>query len=262
VSTAPTLPALFDLTGQVALVTGGGTGIGRQMAEALAEAGADLVLVARDGDRCAQVAEAIATATGVRAIGLACDARDPEAIQAAVDGAVEAFGRLDILVNNAGTTWAAPVLDTPLSGWQKVIDVNLTGVFLFAQAAGRIMVEQGHGKIVNIASILGTRGARAELVDSIAYSTSKGGVIVFTKDLAVKWAPLGVHVNAIAPGWFPSIMSDKAFDDRGELLKAGIPLGRFGSAHDLKGAIVFLCSAASDFVVGHVLTVDGGQLAH
>jgi NAD(P)-dependent dehydrogenase (short-subunit alcohol dehydrogenase family) len=166
-----------------------------------------------------------------------------------------------VLVNNAGTTWVSPPETMPLEGWQKVIDVNLTGVFLFAQAAGRVMLEQGSGKIVNIASILATRGAPSDQVDAIAYNASKGGVITFTKDLAVKWAPRGVNVNAIAPGWFPSIMSDKAFAARGDLLREQIPLGRFGSAHDLKGAIVFLSSAASDFVTGHVLTVDGGQLA-
>ena len=253
---------LFDLEGRVAIVTGGGTGIGRQMAEGLAEMGADLVLCARDGDRCASTAADLAQATGVRAIGLACDARDPAAIQAVVDRTVAEFGRIDILVNNAGTTWAASPQDTTLAGWQKVMDVNLTGVFLFAQAAGRVMLEQGRGKIINIASILATRGAPADYVDAIAYNTSKGGVVTFTKDLAVKWGPLGVHVNGIAPGWFPSGMSDKAFAVRGERLRSQIPLGRFGSSHDLKGAVVFLASDASDFVLGHMLAVDGGDLAH
>ncbi len=164
-----------------------------------------------------------------------------------------------MLVNNAGTTWVAPPQDTTLEGWQKVIDVNLTGVFLFAQAAGRVMLEQGHGKIVNVSSVLATRGTPSEYVDSIAYATSKGGVVTFTKDLACKWGPLGVHVNAISPGWFPSNMTDDAFAARADQLRASIPLGRFGSAHDLKGAVVFLASPASDFVTGHVLAVDGGQ---
>ena len=252
---------LFDLTGKVALITGGGTGIGRQMAEGLAEAGADLVLCGRDGERCQTTAAEIAEAAGVRAIGVACDTRDQIAIQATVDRAVAEFGHLDVLVNNAGTTWAASPEETSLEGWQKVIDVNLTGAFLFAQAAGRVMLEQGHGKIVNIASVMATRGAPSDYIDAIAYNASKGGLVTFTKDLACKWGPRGINVNAIAPGWFPSTMSDKAFAVRGEMLRQKIPLGRFGSSDDLKGAIVFLCSAASDFVAGHVLAVDGGQLA-
>jgi NAD(P)-dependent dehydrogenase (short-subunit alcohol dehydrogenase family) len=252
---------LFDLSGRVAIVTGGGTGIGHQMAEGLAEMGADVVLCARQAQRCAEAARQLSQATGVRAIGLACDVRDPAAIQAVVDRAVTDFGRVDILVNNAGTTWAAAPEDVPLEGWQKVLDINLTGVFLFAQAAGRVMLAQGHGKIINIASIMATRGAPTDYVDAIAYNTSKGGVVTFTKDLACKWGPRGIHVNGIAPGWFPSIMSDKLIDARGDELRARIPLGRFGSEHDLKGAVVFLASAASDFVAGHVLTVDGGQIA-
>jgi gluconate 5-dehydrogenase len=260
VSTAPARSArgLFDLTGRVALVTGGGTGIGRQMAEGLAEMGADLVLCARDGERCAAAADEIAAATGVRAIGCSCDARDPAAVEAAVARAVSTFGHLDILVNNAGTTWTAPAEDTPLAGWQKVIDVNLTGVFLFAQAAGRVMLALGHGRIVNIASILATRGAMAEDVDAVAYNASKGGVVTLTKDLACKWGPRGVHVNGIAPGWFPSIMSDKAFADRGERLRSQIPLGRFGASHDLKGAVVFLCSPAAGKGLGPLQARDRG----
>jgi NAD(P)-dependent dehydrogenase (short-subunit alcohol dehydrogenase family) len=255
-----TTPAeLFDLSGKVAVVTGGGTGIGRQMAEGLAEAGASVVLCARDGARCEAVAAEVAAATGVEALGIACDTRDREAIEAMVALTLDRFGAIDILVNNAGTTWGAPPEETPLEGWQKVIDVNLTGVFLCSQAVGRHMLARGRGKIVNIASVMGSRGAPAEQVDSIAYNTSKGGVVNFTRDLGVKWAPRGVYVNAIAPGWFPSIMSDIVLDDRGDLLVEQIPLGRVGGPDELKGAVVFLSSAASDFVAGHILAVDGGQ---
>ncbi len=255
-----TTPAeLFDLTGKTAIVTGGATGIGRQMAEGLAEAGAAVVLCARDGARCEAVAAEIAAATGVEALGLACDTRDKEAVEAMVAATLDHHGAIDVLVNNAGTTWAAAPEDTPLEGWQKVIDVNLTGVFLCSQAVGRHMLARGSGKIVNIASVMAGRGAPAEQVDAIAYNTSKAGVVNFTRDLAVKWAPRGVYVNAIAPGWFPSIMSDIVLDDRGDLLVEQIPLGRVGGPDELKGAVVFLSSPASDFVTGHTLAVDGGQ---
>jgi NAD(P)-dependent dehydrogenase (short-subunit alcohol dehydrogenase family) len=250
---------LFDLDGRVAVITGGATGIGLQMAEGLAEAGASVVLCARDGARCEKVAADLAERLGVDALGLACDTRDEAAVDAMVAATLERFGQIDILVNNAGTTWGAPPEDTPLSGWQKVIDVNLTGVFLCSQAVGRHMLARGSGKIVNIASVMASRGAPAEQVDSIAYNTSKAGVVNFTRDLAVKWAPRGIHVNAIAPGWFPSIMSDIVLEDHGDLLVDQIPMGRVGGPDELKGAVVFLSSPASDFVTGHTLAVDGGQ---
>jgi NAD(P)-dependent dehydrogenase (short-subunit alcohol dehydrogenase family) len=252
--------ALFDLGGRVAIVTGGGTGIGRQMARALAEAGADLVLCARKAERCEEAAAELAQ-LGVRAIGLRCDVRDPGDVEAVVARTRAELGRVDVLVNNSGTAWVAPPEELPLEGWQKVIDVNLTGVFLCAQAAGRAMIAQGDGgKIVNIASVAGLGGARADVLDAIPYNTSKAGVIGFTRDLACKWAPHGINVNAIAPGWFPSDMSSAVLEARPELVDH-IPLRRFGGPDDLKGAIVFLASRASDYVTGHVLVVDGGESA-
>ena len=251
---------LFDLSGTTAIVTGGGSGLGRQMAQALGEAGSNLVLCARKADRCEQAAAELA-GLGVGAVGLGCDVRDAEQIQTVVDRAVGEFGSVDILVNNAGTSWGAPAEDVPLSGWQKVIDVNLTGSFLFAQAAGREMIRQGGGKIVNVASVAGFRGAPPEAMDAIPYNASKGGLIAFTRDLAVKWARHRIYVNAIAPGWFPSDMSEDVLEASGELLLARIPLGHYGGADDLKGAVVFLSSRASDYVTGATLPVDGGQLA-
>jgi NAD(P)-dependent dehydrogenase (short-subunit alcohol dehydrogenase family) len=250
---------LFDLHGRVAVITGGATGIGLQMAEGLAEAGASVVLCARNEARCQEVAADLGERLGVDALGLACDTRDEAAVEAMVAATLERFGQIDILVNNAGTSWGAPPEEHPLSGWQKVLDVNLTGVFLCSRAVGKHMLSRGGGKIVNIASVMGSRGAPAEMVDSIAYATSKAGVINFTRDLAVKWADRGVYVNAIAPGWFPSIMSDVVLEDRGDILIEPIPLGRVGGPDELKGAIVFLSSDASNFVTGHTLAVDGGQ---
>jgi NAD(P)-dependent dehydrogenase (short-subunit alcohol dehydrogenase family) len=251
---------LFDLRGRAAIVTGGGSGLGRQIADALAEQGADLVLCARHAERCGQAAAELAREHGVRALALACDVRDPEAIQAVVDRTRDELGRIDILVNNAGTSWGAPVLDYPLDGWRKVLDVNLTGLFLFTQAAGRVMLEQGDGgKVVNIASVAAFKGAPEGSMDAVAYNASKGGVVSLTRDLAVKWAPHGIGVNAIAPGWFPSDMSKLLLERFGDQFVQRIPAGRFGGDSDLKGAVVFLASRASDYVVGQVLLVDGGQ---
>ena len=255
----PTLD-LFDLSGRVALVTGGGSGIGRQMAEGLAEAGADVVVCARRAERCEEAAAELER-LGVRALGLRCDVRDPEEVAAVVHRVRSELGRLDVLVNNAGTVWGGSPEDTPLAGWQKVVDVNLTGVFLCSQAAGRAMIEDGGGKIVNIASVAAFGGAPPEIMNAIAYNATKGGVVAFTRDLACKWARHGIYVNAIAPGWFPSDMSSFVLDQHGESLHDRIPLRRFGGAEDLKGAVVFLASRASDYVTGHTIVVDGGQSA-
>jgi NAD(P)-dependent dehydrogenase (short-subunit alcohol dehydrogenase family) len=251
---------LFDLSGKVAIVTGGGSGIGRQMAEGLAEAGAGLVLCARKAERCEQAAAELEQ-LGVRALGLGCDVRDPEQIEAVVRRTLEELGSIDVLVNNAGTVWGAAPEDMPLHGWQKVVDVNLTGVFLFAQAAGRVMIERGGGSIVNIASVSGLHGAPPEVVNTVVYHATKGGVISFTRDLAWKWARHGIRVNSIAPGWFPSDMSGFVLDSHGDELRQRVPLGRFGGPEDLKGAVVFLASPASAYVTGHTLVVDGGQSA-
>ena len=252
---------LFDLSGKVAIVTGGATGLGRQMTEALAEVGADVVVCARDRARCEQAAAELVE-LGVRTLGLRCDVRRPEEIEEVVRTTREELGRIDILVNNSGTAWSALPEDIPLDGWQKVIDVNLTGAFLFAQAVGRVLIEQGEGgKIVNVASVAAFKGARPEAMNALPYNASKGGLIALTIDLAVKWAPHRINVNAIAPGWFPTELSQETLDKSGELLLARVPLGRYGGPDDLKGAIVFLSSRASDYVTGYTLAVDGGQMA-
>jgi NAD(P)-dependent dehydrogenase (short-subunit alcohol dehydrogenase family) len=251
---------LFDLSGRTAIVTGGGSGIGRQMAEGLAEAGANLVLCARKAERCEEAAAELEQ-LGVRALGLGCDVRDPGQVQEVVRRTVDGFGGVDVLVNNAGTVWGASPEDMPLEGWQKVIDVNLTGVFLFAQAAGRVMIERGGGAIVNIASVAGLQGGPPEIMNTVVYNASKGGVIAFTRDLACKWARHGIRVNAIAPGWFPSDMSNFVLDQHGDRLEQHVPLRRFGGPQDLKGAVVFLASEAAAYVTGHTLVVDGGESA-
>ena len=250
---------LFDLSGRVAIVTGGSIGLGRQMAEGLAEMGANLVLCARKKERCEQAAEELKR-LGVKTLALSCDVKNPEHIRAVVVETVSRFGRIDILINNAGTSWGAPVEEMRLEHWNKVIETNLTGTFLFSQAVGKYMVPERRGKIINIASVAGIRGAPPEF-QAIGYHASKGGMIAFTKDLACKWGIHNILVNAIAPGWFPTHMSEVVMEQNRETLLKKIPLGRFGGEHDLKGAAVFLASHASDFVTGHVLVVDGGQTA-
>jgi NAD(P)-dependent dehydrogenase (short-subunit alcohol dehydrogenase family) len=230
------------------------------MADGLAQAGANVILCARDAARCEEAAAELEQ-LGVRTLGLGCDVRDSEQVQAVVGRTVADFGGVDILVNNAGTVWGASPEDMPLEGWQKVVDVNLTGVFLFSQAAGRAMIGGNGGTIVNIASVAGLRGGPPELMNTIGYNATKGGVISFTRDLACKWARHGIRVNAIAPGWFPSDMANFVIDQHGDELLARIPLGRFGAPEDLKGVVVFLASPASAYVTGHTLVVDGGQSA-
>lgn len=250
---------LFDLTGRVAIVTGGSAGLGRQMAQGLAEMGANVVLCARKKERCDQTAEELRQ-TGVQALALGCDVRNPEQIRTVVEATISQFGRIDILINNAGTSWGAPVGEMRLEHWNKVIETNLTATFLFSQDVGRHMVPQRRGKIINIASVAGLHGAPPEL-QAVGYHASKGGVIAFTRDLACKWAPHNIQVNAIAPGWFPTHMSAVVMEQNKEALLKRIPAGRFGSDDDLKGAAVFLASDASSYVTGHVLVVDGGQTA-
>jgi len=250
---------LFDLSGRVAIVTGGSIGLGRQMAEGLAEMGANVALCARKKERCEQAAEELRW-HGVKTLALGCDVKNPDQVRDVVGETIAQFGRLDILINNAGTSWGAPVEEMRLEHWNKVIETNLTGTFLFSQAAGKHMVAQRRGKIINIASVAGLQGAPPEF-QAIGYHASKGGVIAFTKDLACKWGIHNIQVNSIAPGWFPTHMSEVVIERNREAFLKKIPLRRFGGDDDLKGAAVFLASDASDFVTGHVLVVDGGQTA-
>jgi NAD(P)-dependent dehydrogenase (short-subunit alcohol dehydrogenase family) len=250
---------LFDLSGRVALVTGGATGLGLQMATGLAEMGAHLILCARKVERCEQAAAELEK-LGVKTLAMACDVKNPVAVESVVGAAVAKFGRIDILINNAGTSWGAPVEEMKLEHWNKVIETNLTGTFLFAQAVGKVMVPARRGKIINISSVAGIHGAPPQF-QAIGYHASQGGVIAFTKDLACKWGIHNIQVNAIAPGWFPTDMSSVVMERNKDYFLSRIPLGRFGGEKDLKGAAVFLASDASDYVTGQILAVDGGQTA-
>ena len=248
---------LFDLSGQVALVTGGSRGLGLQMAEALGEAGAKLMLTARKAAELEEAAAHLAE-RGIDARWIAADASKPADIQRVVDETMERLGRIDILVNNAGATWGAPAEDYPLEAWDKVMNLNIRSLFLYAQAVAKAsMIPRGQGRIINVASIAGLGGSMD--VKFIAYGTSKGAVVNFTRTLAGEWGAFGITVNALAPGFFPSRMSKGVLAHFGvEKLAAAAPLKRLGDDDDLKGAVLLFASAAGKHITGQILAVDGG----
>ncbi|WP_431028552.1 SDR family oxidoreductase [Lysinibacillus sp. LZ02] len=252
---------LFALKGKTAVITGGGRGLGAQIAQGFAEAGiANIVLCSRNVVACEEVGKRLEDHFDVKTLALTCDVTNAEDVKQVVEKTVEQFGTIDILVNNSGTSWAAPVDQMPKEAWEKVMNINVTGTFLMSQAVGKVMMANKSGKIINIASIAGF-GGTPEFMQTIGYNTSKGAVITFTKDLAVKWGRYNIHVNAIAPGFFPTKMSSKLIETGQEQIMASTPLKRLGSEEDLKGAAVFLASSASDYVTGDILTVDGGASA-
>jgi NAD(P)-dependent dehydrogenase (short-subunit alcohol dehydrogenase family) len=252
---------LLDLTGKVALVTGGSRGLGLQMGEALGEMGAKLALVARKADELEEAARHLA-ARGVEAFPIPCDLQKPDAIDPMARSALAHYGRIDVLVNNAGSTWGAPTEEHPLEAWQKLVNLNLTATFLVTQAVGKHwMIPNRQGRIVNIASIAGLGGSLPERMRTIAYNTTKGGLVNFTRALAAEWGQYGITVNAIAPGFFPSKMTQGTLDRIGDQLKAEVPLRRLGSDEDLKGLVVLLASDASRHITGQIVAVDGGVSA-
>lgn len=249
---------LFSLQGKTAIVTGGGRGLGAQIAQGFAEAGANVVLCSRKVEACEEMATQLAQ-LGVQTLALACDVTKPEEIAHVVSKTLETFGKIDILVNNSGASWGAPAVDMPYEAWQKVFDVNVNGTFLMSQAVGKVMLAQKAGKIINIASIAGLGGTLPDFMDTIGYNASKGAVITLTKDLAVKWGPSGVNINAIAPGFFPTKMSNVLIERGQDYLMGATPLKRLGAENDLKGVALFLAAAASDYITGEIIVVDGGM---
>jgi 2-dehydro-3-deoxy-D-gluconate 5-dehydrogenase len=248
---------IFRLDSRVALVTGGDKGLGQAMAIGLAQAGADVAIVARSGDNATTLAAIVAA--GRRGLGLTFDLARPESAAQIVAQTTEQLGRLDILINNAGTIRRAAAAETTLEDFSAVLDVNLTGVWALSQAAGRVMLLQGGGKIINIASVLSFQGG----VRVPAYTASKHAVTGLTKALANEWAVHGINVNAIAPGYMITDNTQALRNDsqRSRQILERIPAERWGKPADLIGAAVFLASPASDYVHGHVLVVDGGWLA-
>ncbi|MFN6962399.1 MAG: glucose 1-dehydrogenase [Pyrinomonadaceae bacterium] len=248
---------LFDLTGRTAIVTGGSRGIGKEMAEALGEGGADLMLCARRAEWLDRTVEEFRS-RGFNIAARLCDVSKPDEVQAVVDQAVETFGGVDILVNNAGISWGAMPEDMPLEKWQQVIDVNLTGCFLFAQAAGREMLKRERGSIINIASISGlTSSANGPFY--AGYVASKAGLIGLTRELAASWGRKGIRVNAIAPGFFHSRLADAVIDIYERSIQENNVIPRVGREGELKGVTVFLASDASSYVTGQTIAIDGGM---
>jgi 2-dehydro-3-deoxy-D-gluconate 5-dehydrogenase len=247
----------FRLDGQVALVTGGDKGLGQGMAIALAQAGADVAVVSRGGRNDATLAAV--EAAGRRGLSLVADVGQPDAAAALVERAAQALGRVDILVNNAGIIRRAEAAETELADFEAVLAVDLIGVWALAQAAGRRMLAQGRGKIVNVASLLAFQGG----IRVPAYTAAKHAVAGLTKALANEWAARGINVNAIAPGYMATDNTQALRDDplRSRQIMERIPAARWGTPDDLAGAVVFLASRASDYVHGHVLVVDGGWMA-
>ena len=254
---------LLDLSGRTALVTGGSRGLGLQMAEALGEMGARVALVARKGDELDAAVAHLAT-QDIEAVPLVCDLSDAAAIPPMVARAERTVGPIDILVNNAGATWGAGTVDLPLAAWQKVIDVNLTAMFVVTQEVGRrSMVRRREGKVINVASILGLKGGSNDgrRPATLAYSTSKGGVVNFTRALAVEWGRHNINVNAIAPGLFPTRMTRGILEMMGDDASNQPPLGRLGGPEDLKGIVAVLASDAGSFITGQIIAIDGGATA-
>jgi NAD(P)-dependent dehydrogenase (short-subunit alcohol dehydrogenase family) len=252
---------LFDLSGRTALVTGGSRGLGLQIAEALGEAGARVVLSARKAGELEAAVEAL-KARGVEASWIAADSSQPAEVQRLADGALEMLGDVDILVNNAGATWGAPAEDHPLDAWDKVMNLNVRAIFLLSQAIGKAsMIPRRRGRIINVASIAGLSGNSSAMA-TIAYNTSKAAVINFTRALAGEWGVHGINVNALAPGFFPSRMTAGLLAHVGvDNMRAHVPLRRLGDDEDLKGAALLLASDAGKHITGQLIAVDGGVSA-
>lgn len=257
----PRIQALFDLTGKVAIVTGGSRGLGLEMAEGLGEAGAKVIITARRAPDL-HAAEAHLRALGIEVFAFQGSVADPATVQQLVQAALARFGRIDILVNNAGISWGAPTLEMPLEKWQAVIDTNLTGAWVLSQAVCQVMVSQGQGgRIINIASVAGLQGSPPSHLSAIGYHASKAGLVGLTRTLATHMGPHNILVNAICPGFFPTKMTKGVLEKAGDELGQAAPLGRIGRPGELKGVAVFLASAASSYITGQVLPVDGGSTA-
>ncbi len=257
-----TTQELFSLQGKTALVTGGSRGLGLQMAEALGEQGARLVISSRKQEEL-DLAVAHLTSKGIEASAIAADLSHEANVGPFVEEALRRLGQIDILINNAGASWGAPAEDHPLDAWDKVMNLNVRSIFLVSQAVGKLsMIPRGYGRIVNISSIAGLAGNPPGTMSTIAYNTSKGAIVNFTRALAGEWGRHGITVNSIAPGFFPSKMTKGVLATIGaDVLAKDAPLARLGDDEDLKGAVVLFASDAGKHITGQILAVDGGVSA-
>lgn len=248
---------LFDLRGKVALVTGGSRGLGREIAEGLGEAGAKITISARR-EQWLGPAAAELRAAGIDCTAAVCDVTDPQAVGALIDGIVERHGAIDIVVNNAGVTWGEAAEQMSVERFRYVVDTNATGTFVVSQAAARHMLRGRGGVFVNTASVAGLAGIPPHIMRTAGYHASKGAIIALTRQLAAEWAEYNIRVNAVAPGFFPSRMSEGVIAHHEDEMTATIPLKRLGREGELKGAVLFLASDAASYITGQVLVVDGG----
>lgn len=251
---------LFSLQGRHALVTGGSRGLGLEIAQGLGQMGARVAIVARRAEWLDNAMQSL-RGLDIDAIAFAGNVASLPDVARIIHEVEEAFGRIDILVNAAGRTWAAPATEMPLEKWHEVMDANATGTFLVCQDVARGMIQRRFGRIINVASVSGLVGTPPEILDTIGYVASKGAIIAMTRDLAAKWARHGITVNAIAPGFFPTRMSEVVIAQAKNRLEELIPMGRVGSPGELKGVAVFLASSAASYITGQVIAVDGGLTA-
>jgi len=251
---------LFDLTGKVAIVTGGSRGLGKEIAIGLGEAGAKVAITARREQWLTPASEEI-TGLGIECLAIKGDVSQLESVKTIVAETLGKWGKIDIVVNNAGITWGAPAAQMPLDKWDSVMNVNAKGTLICCQQVFPVMVKQGGGNIINVTSTAGVCGADPAIMQAIGYHASKAAIVIMTKQLAVEWAVHNIRVNAIAPFFFVTRMAKVLVERGGEKLTQSIPMGRTGREGEIKGAAVFLASAASSFITGQVICVDGGQTA-
>jgi NAD(P)-dependent dehydrogenase (short-subunit alcohol dehydrogenase family) len=251
---------LFSLKGRIAIVTGASRGLGKEAAEALAEAGASVVLAARRAQWLDPTAEEFEQ-RGFECLACTCDISDEAQVQNVAEKALDRFGRIDILINNAGVSWAAPFEEATVESWNKVLTTNVIGTQLMTRAVMPAMRRQGYGKIVNVASVMGLVGVSKDILEASSYTASKGAIVALTRELAVNYAAHGIRVNAIAPGFFPTRLASAVIDRAGDRIREITPLGRVGAEDETKGAILFLAAPASDYITGQIIAIDGGMTA-
>ena len=251
---------LFDLTGKIAVVTGGSRGLGKQMAIAFGEAGAKVAITARREQWLTPAYEEISS-SGIECLALKGDVSNQESVKQFTGEVIDRWGRVDILVNNAGISWGAPSHEMPLDKWNEVMNINITGTFFCCQEIGKHMVKQKHGVIINLSSVHGILAADPEITQVIGYVASKGGVNSLTKQLAVEWAAYNIRVNAIAPYYFATRMSEYPIEQVGDKIIRHIPMGRVGREEEVKGVALFLASEASSYITGQIICLDGGATA-
>ncbi len=258
--TIKTIGQLFSLEGRVAIVTGASRGLGKEAAEGLAEAGANVVLAARREQWLEPTAREFAS-RGFGGFAHPCDIAVEEQTRKLVAATLERYGRVDILVNNAGISWGAPYEEMPVDAWRRVLETNVIGTQLMTRAVLPAMKQQSYGKIINIVSVVGLMGVAREILEASGYTASKGALVALTRELAVHYAAHGIRVNALAPGFFPTRLSAGVVEKSSERIEAITPLGRLGEAGEMKGPVVFLASPASDYITGQIIAVDGGMTA-